>query len=80
MKNFGLATLAAVLLIACNDNDGVPKVEDFANPVDANGKPITGTEFNRRYCIGLKTINETCEKVRMETDMRTSSGEMPKGW
>lgn len=78
-KSFSLAILAALLLSACSD--GVPKVEDPYNPVDADGKPITGAEFNQRYCVAPKTAaNETCERVRRATSIKSLKGKMPEGW
>jgi hypothetical protein len=76
-KIFGLAILAAVLLSACSD--GVPHVEDPHNPVDADGKPIKGTEFLMKYCAG-KSQNETCAKVATAVSADSTKGKMPKGY
>lgn len=77
MKKFSLMILAAMLLSACDN--GVPHVEDPYNPVDFDGKPINGTEFNKKYCAG-KIGNETCAKVRQATMKKSTKGKMPDGY
>jgi hypothetical protein len=76
-KVLGLAILMAALLNACSD--GVPHVKDPHNPVDADGKPIKGIEFMKKYCAG-KLQNETCEKVSRAVSIDSVRGKMPKGW
>lgn len=77
-KLFGLLVVAVtVLLSACSD--GVPKVADPHNPLDADGKPMKGTEFLQKYCAG-KPNNEDCVKVQKAVSSDSSKGGLPKGW
>ena len=77
-KVFGLLLVSVtVLLSACSD--GVPKVVDPHNPLDADGKPIKGTEFLKKYCAG-KSNNEDCAKVSIAVSQDASKGGLPKGW
>lgn len=76
-KGLGLMIVAAVLLSACSD--GVPHVEDPHRPVDADGNPIKGTEFIRKYCAG-KPTHETCVKVQKAVSSDATKGGLPKGW
>ncbi|WP_201766123.1 hypothetical protein [Verminephrobacter aporrectodeae] len=80
-KVFGLMVLSMTFLTACSnvDSDGVPRVEDPTNPVDADGKPIERNDFIMKYCQG-EDFNKTCRKVKQVERMNNSKGEMPKGW
>ncbi|AAF85578.1 hypothetical protein XF_a0009 (plasmid) [Xylella fastidiosa 9a5c] len=53
-------------------------MKDPHNPLDADGKPISGSEFIDKYCLG-KFTNEDCIRVEKAVRMNTR-GPMPKGW
>ncbi|WP_265706466.1 hypothetical protein [Verminephrobacter aporrectodeae] len=80
-KIFGLMVLSMAFLTACSnvDSDGVPRVEDPNNPVDADGKPIKRIDFIMKYCQG-EDSNKTCRKVIQADRMNSSKGGLPKGW
>lgn len=78
-KGFGLVVLVAAVLLSACGNDGVPYVEDPHHPVDADGKPIKGSDFLMKYCAG-KSHNETCAKVATAVSADSTKGKMPKGW
>ncbi|MDD0936736.1 hypothetical protein LOD50_10115, partial [Xylella fastidiosa subsp. multiplex] len=59
MKKLFLLLLIAVTVLLSACNDGVPKVKDPNHPLDADGKPISGSEFIDKYCLG-KFTNEDC--------------------
>ena len=68
------------LLAACNAfAAGVPVVKDPHHPTDADGKPIKGIDFVRRYCAG-KDLDETCLRVKQAVSADSSRGKMPKGY
>ncbi|MCW8208102.1 hypothetical protein D8B24_13815 [Verminephrobacter aporrectodeae subsp. tuberculatae] len=72
-----------VFLVACNntDSDGVPRVEDPNNPVDAKGNPISTGDFIKKYCRGMVKINnETCDNVSQANHAKSLKGGLPKGW
>lgn len=72
--------IAAIMaLTACGDRDGVPAVEDPHHPVDAQGNPMKGVDFIKKYCLG-KPSNETCARVRQAVSLDSVRGVMPKGW
>ncbi|KXB17467.1 hypothetical protein [Xylella fastidiosa] len=79
MKKLFLLLLIAVTVLLSACNDGVPKVTDPNHPLDAEGKPISGFEFLKKYCVG-KITNEDCIKVSEADKMNSGRGPMPKGW
>ncbi|MDF0606783.1 hypothetical protein HZU77_014140 [Neisseriaceae bacterium TC5R-5] len=77
-KPIGLLLLTVIVLLsACGD--GVPKVADAHNPLDADGNAIKGTEFLQKYCAG-KPTNEDCVKVQKAVSSDSTKGGLPKGW
>ncbi|MSS68118.1 hypothetical protein FHG75_03205 [Xylella fastidiosa subsp. multiplex] len=79
MKKLFLLLLIAVTVLLPACNDGVPKVKDPHNPLDAEGKPISGSEFIDKYCLG-KFTNEDCIRVQKAVSADSSKGGLPKGW
>lgn len=77
MKNLFFVLTVAALLSACSD--GVPKVADPNHPLDADGKPISGIEFMKKYCTG-KPANEDCAKVSKAVSINSGKGGLPKGY
>ena len=74
------AFVVLLLLAVCNAYaTDVPVVKDPHHPTDADGKPIKGIDFVRRYCEG-KELDETCLGVRQAVSADSSRGKMPKGY
>lgn len=73
-----VALLPTLLLTACNDGDGVPKLDDPHQPV-VDGQKMTKTAFLEKYCIA-KDTNETCIKVKHAVGQDMTRGKLPKGW
>ena len=80
-KSLVVMFITVALLAACGggDGDGVPIINDPHHPVDTGGKPISGTEFLKKYCVG-KSNNETCAKVNLASNIDAAKGGLPKGW
>jgi len=79
-KKLSFALLACVFALAgCQKNDGVPKVADYAHPMDADGKPITPQKFYAKYCTG-KDGNETCAKMIKHLQIDSIRGGVPPGY
>jgi len=72
--------ITALMLSACGDGDGVPKVED-PHQIVIDGKKITQATFLKTYCSTNKVSssnNETCLKVLQAARYDSTRGEMPK--
>ena len=68
------------LLAACNAYaTDVPVVKDPHHPTDADGKPIKGVDFVRKYCAG-KDLDETCLRVKQAVNIDSRGSTLPKGW